>query len=109
MTYEYREPRHMDDPRIAAAVEELIQLTIGRYPDAQIDVSEGDDLDGVYLTATVDIDDPDEVTDLVIERTLRLQVEEQLPVYVVPIRPMSRVMDNRRRRIEAGIRLPSAL
>jgi hypothetical protein len=109
MTSEFPVPRYMDDPRIAAAVDELTQLITSRYPNAQFDVSEGDDPDGVYLTATVDIDDPDEVTDLVIDRTMALQIKEQLPVYVVPIRPISRVMDNRRRRMEAGIRLPSAL
>ena len=109
MTFEHPQPRHMDDPRIVAAVDELTRLITGRYPDAQIDVSEGDDPDGVYLTATIDIDDPDEVTDLVIDRTMALQIKEELPVYVVPIRPISRVMDNRRRRMEDGIRLPSAL
>jgi hypothetical protein len=109
MTPEHHGPRYMDDPRIAAAVDELTQLITSHYPDAQIDVSEGDDPDGVYLTATVNLDDPDEVTDLVINRTMALQVEEQLPVYVVPIRPISRVMENRRRRMEDGIQLPSAL
>jgi hypothetical protein len=109
MTPEYRETRYMDDPRIVAAVDELTQLIFGGFPDAQIDVSEGDDPDGVYLTVTVDIDDPDEVTDLVISRTMALQIEKKLPVYVVPIRPISRVMDDRRRRMEDGIRLPSAL
>lgn len=109
MTPELRGPRDIDDPGIAAAVEELTRLITSRYPNALIDVSEGDDPDGVYLTATVDIDDPDEVTDLVIDRTMALQIEEHLPVYVVPIRPISRVMDNRRRRMEDGIRLPSAL
>jgi hypothetical protein len=109
MTSEYRETRYMDDPRIVAAVDKLTQLISGGFPDAQIDVSEGDDPDGVYLTVTVDIDDPDEVTDLVIDRTMALQIGEELPVYVVPIRPISRVMDNRRRRMESGVRLPSAL
>ena len=109
MTSEYRKTRYLDDPRIIAAVDELTQLVSGGFPDAQIDVSEGDDPDGVYLTVTVDIDDSDEVTDLIIERTMALQIEEELPVYVVPIRPISRVMDNRRRRMESGVRLPSAL
>jgi hypothetical protein len=109
MTSEYRETRYMDDPRIVAAVDELKQRITDGFPDAQIDVSEGDDPDGVYLMATVDIDDPDEVTDLVIDRTMALQIKEELPVYVVPIRPISRVIDNRRRRMEDGVRLPSAL
>ncbi|MGD9891180.1 MAG: hypothetical protein AB7R89_20115 [Dehalococcoidia bacterium] len=109
MTSEYRETRYIDDPRIVAAVDELTQLISGGFPDAQIEVSEGDDPDGVYLTVTVDIDDPDEVTELVVDRTMALQIEEELPVYVIPIRPISRVMETRRRRMEDGIRLPSAL
>ncbi len=103
------ETEHSHDARITQAVEELQALIRSRYPDAQFDVSAGDDPEGVYLTATVDLDDPDEVTDLVIERTMQLQVEEQLPVYVVPIRPLSRVMEARQRRHEAGTPLPSAL
>jgi hypothetical protein len=97
------------DPRIAAAVDEFMALIKSRYADASFDVSTGDDPEGVYVTATVDIDDPDEVTDLVIDRTLQLQIGEHLPVYMVPIRPISRVIDDRRRRLETGVRLPSAL
>ena len=103
------ETEHRHDPRIAEAVAELQALIKSRYPDAHFDVSAGDDPEGVYLTATVDLEDPDEVTDLVIDRTLQLQVEEQLPVYVVPIRPLSRVMEARRRRLETGAPLPSSL
>ena len=104
-----RATEHIADPRIAAAVEELQALIRNRYPDAQFDVSAGEDPEGVYLTATVDLEDPDEVTDLVIDRTMQLQVEEQLPVYVVPIRPLIRVMEARRRRLETGSPLPSSL
>ena len=103
------ETEYSTDPRIAQAVDELQALIRSRYPDAHFDVSTGDDPEGVYLTATVDLEDPDEVTDLVIERTMQLQVEEQLPVYVVPIRPLSRVMEARRRRLETGAPLPSSL
>lgn len=96
------------DPRIVAAVDELTALISKRYPAATFEVSEGEDPDGVYLMATIDIDDPDDVTDLVIDRTLQLQIDEQLPVYVVPIRPISRVMDARRRRLDAAPLLPSS-
>jgi hypothetical protein len=102
-----QETDHRHDARLTAAVEELKTLIAGRYPTAAFDLSQGDDPEGVYLTTTVDIDDPDEVTDLVIDRTMRLQIDEQLPVYVVPIRPISRVMDDRRRRFEHGTPLPS--
>ena len=104
-----REPEHIADPRIAAAVEELQALIRNRYPDAQFDVSAGEDPEGMYLTVTVDLEDPDEVTDFVIDRTLQLQIEEQLPIYVVPIRPLSRVMEARQRRLETGAPLPPAL
>jgi hypothetical protein len=78
--------RYLNNARIAQAVEELTTLILGRYPDADLTVGEGEDPDGVYITVAVDIDDPDEVTDLVIERTLALQIDEQVPVYVIPIR-----------------------
>lgn len=98
----------ISDPRITAAVAELQTLITTRYPDAAFDVSQGDDPDGTYVIATVDIDDPDDVTDLVISRTLSLQVEEGLPIYVVPVRPVGRVTDERRRRIENGDPVPSS-
>ena len=44
-----------------------------------------------HITTTVDLDDPDEVVDLVIERMLELQIDEGLPVYVIPIRTAERV------------------
>jgi hypothetical protein len=81
-----KQRRYVDTPRIAQAVDELISLILGRYPNADLTVSEGEDPDGVYITAMVDIEDPDEVTDFIIERTMTLQIDEQLPVYVIPIR-----------------------
>jgi hypothetical protein len=64
----------------------LISLLLSRYPHADLTVSEGEDPDGVYITAMVDIEDTDEVTDFIIERTMALQIDEQLPIYVIPIR-----------------------
>ena len=95
---------HGHAPR-TAGVEDLKTLIPSRYPDVTFDVSEGDDPEGVYLTVTVAIDDPDEVTDLVIDRTMAFQVEEQLPVYVVPIRPISHVMEARQRRLTSSVPL----
>ena len=37
----------------------------------------------------------EEVTDVVIDRVLQMQVDEGLPVYVVPVRPLSRVIARR--------------
>src|SRR5215216_6030568 len=81
-----------DDPRVQAAVAELQHLIRSRYPTATFVVGEGwDDPEGVYITATVDLDDPDEVVDLIVARLLELQIDEGLPVYVIPIRTPERV------------------
>lgn len=79
------------DPRIDAAVVELQQLILDRYPDATFTVGPGEDPPGVYITATVDVDDLDEVFDVVVERLLDMQVEERLPVYVLVVHPIERV------------------
>ena len=41
-----------------------------------------------YLVTTVDIADTDEVIAVVGDRLVALQVEEGLPVYVTPLRPI---------------------
>ena len=74
------------------AVVELQQLIQARYPDAVFEVGPGgDDPEGTSITAIVDLDDPDEVMDLVIERLLTFQIEELLPIQIVPIRTPERV------------------
>ena len=73
------------------AISELTSLIRSRYPTAAFDVSpDPDDPDLTLLWATVDVDDTDEVLDLVMERALQLQVDEGVPVYVVPIRTPER-------------------
>ena len=49
---------------------------------------EGEDPEGIYLTATVD--DRGEVIDLILERLVDLQVEEGVPIFVVPNRTPER-------------------
>ena len=62
-----------------------------RWPSATFSVSRGNDPVGIYLDTAVDLDDPDEVMDLVIDRLLELQVDEGLPVHVVPLRTPERL------------------
>jgi len=81
---------------MASALSELRAMIQKRYPTAIFTVSYGEDPDGVYLTATVDIDDTDAVVDLVIDRLLTMQVEESLPLYVIPIRPPTPIASLRR-------------
>jgi hypothetical protein len=80
-------------PPMAKAIVELMTIIRECYPDAQFTVTPGiDELESIHLTATVDIDETDDVIDLVIDRLLELQVDEQLPIHVIPLRPIERVI-----------------
>jgi hypothetical protein len=85
-------------PRIQEAVEELKRLIIERFPQAAFVVEEGFDPEGIYLITTVDIADTDEVIDVIGDRLVELQVDEGLPLYVTPLRPIERVMTELRNR-----------
>lgn len=87
----YTEALHAD-PRIQAAIAEFQGMISAQFPGTTFKVSVGDDPVGVYLNAIVDIDDHDEVMDLIIGRLVAVQVEEELPFYVIPIRTLERVL-----------------
>lgn len=93
-----REASNRNDPRIERAVTELQAMIATRYPDASFAVWQGEDPVGTYLTATVDVPDTDDVTDLIIDRLIAMQVEEALPVYVIPVRPIARIQAAQRQR-----------
>jgi hypothetical protein len=84
-------PVHLT-PRTDDAVHELKRLIATRFPQAAFVVEEGFDPEGIYLVTTVDIPDTDEVTALVGDRLVELQVDEGLQVYVTPLRPIERVV-----------------
>ncbi len=101
------------DPRINQALDKLKAFIAQRYPAATFEVAPGEDPDGVYLTATVDVEDTDEGVDTIIDRLLEIQVDQRLPVYVIPIRPLTRVLEDlqqprprSRPRIDWGAVLP---
>jgi hypothetical protein len=73
------------------ALGELQGLIAARFPQASFAVEPGEDPPGIYLVATVDVADTDDVIDVVGDRLLDLQVEEGLTVYVTAIRPVARV------------------
>lgn len=93
-----REEIHHNDPRIERAVAELQAMISARYPEATFVVWQGEDPMGTYLTATVDVPDTDEVTDLIIERLIAMQVEEEISVYVIPVRPIAAIQAAQRQR-----------
>ena len=77
-------------PRAQAALDELQAMIAARYPEATFRVEKGFDPAGINLIATVDVEDTDEVFAVVVDRLIDLQVEEGLPVYVHPRRPLER-------------------
>jgi hypothetical protein len=85
-------------PRIKEAIKELGGLITAHFPQATFVIEEGFDPEGIYLLATVDIADTDEVIAVVGDRLVELQVDEGLPVYVTPLRPIERVIAELRKR-----------
>ena len=85
-------------PRIKEALHELKGLITARFPQAAFVVEEGFDPEGIYLVTTVDIADTDDVIATVGDRLVELQVDEGLPVYVTPLRPIERVVAELRKR-----------
>jgi len=85
------------DPRLAPALDELRAMIKVRYPQATFELSRGtDDPAAVHLIAVVDVVDTDEVVDLVIDRMMELQIEEGLPIFVIPTRPVERALETLR-------------
>jgi len=81
-----------DDPRLQVAAAELRATIAARYPEATFEITRGYDPPGLYLIPTVDVDDTEEVAEVVADRLLALQVDEALPLYVFPVRPLARVL-----------------
>jgi hypothetical protein len=91
------------------AVNELKGTILERFPQASFVVEEGFDPQGVYLVTTVDIADTDEVIDVVGDRLVELQVDEALPIYVTPLRPIQRVIAELQERKHASSLSPLPL
>lgn len=99
------------EPRRQQAVSELTGMIKAHYPTVSFVVAPGiDDELATHITATVDLDDPDEVMDVIIDRLVELQVEEELPISVIPIRTPERVaaLARERRATHTRLALPPA-
>jgi hypothetical protein len=87
-----QEPNEFDEPT-QRAITELRATISQKYPGTVFQVGRAeDDPSSIHITAIVDVDDPDEVGDLVLDRVLELQVDEGIPIHVIPIRTPERVM-----------------
>jgi hypothetical protein len=81
------------DPRMQGAVDEVRAIIRQRYPEASFSVSRGiDEPEQIHLTTAVDIDDPDDVLNLVLDRLLQLEIDEGIPLYLIPIRTPERTL-----------------
>ncbi len=89
------------EPGRQQAVTELTDLIRGKYPGAAFQIEPGiDEPQSTYMTVVVNLDDPDEVMDLIIDHLIELQVEQGIPVSVIPTRTPERValLERRERR-----------
>ena len=79
------------DARTRQAVAELQNAIIARYPTTSFALERSpEDPASIHLLAVADVDDPDEVGDLVVERVVELQVDEGIPLHVIPLRTPER-------------------
>ncbi|HET8524242.1 MAG TPA: hypothetical protein VFL82_13485, partial [Thermomicrobiales bacterium] len=79
------------DSRLAAAIAELQDLIRSHFPTAAFVIGEAEDPEGIYMRVIADVDDTDEVINVFLDRLVDLQVKDQLPLYVVPVRTPARI------------------
>jgi hypothetical protein len=76
----------LKDPKTKSAIDELSEMILESFPGTKMHAEIRDDPLGVYLISEVDLDDPDEVMDLVVDRVVELNVWEGVPIHVIPLR-----------------------
>ena len=85
---------HIDitNPRLLEASTELETLIRKAYSDASFSRVWLDDPEGMHLRVIAPVNDPEEIFNLVCDRLLHFQIEEALPLCLVPVRPVSEVL-----------------
>lgn len=85
--------------RIQHALEELKGMIRAVYPQAQFEISRGhEDPRQIHLLAIVDIENLDAIKDITIDREVDMQLDEHLPIHVIPLWPQERSHDELRKR-----------
>lgn len=88
------EPSWTRRPQVQAAITELQDLIRRRFPEAQFSVElSPEDPDILHLVTMVDIEDADVVLDAVVDRMMEIQIEEELPIFVIPVRSPARAAE----------------
>ena len=78
------------DERMQDAIHVLTHLILQRFPGTTFDIQPGDHSSATFVTAVVDLDDPDDAVDCFIDRLLDLQVDEGIRLHIVPVRSPAR-------------------
>lgn len=82
-------------PGMTRAIEELKRLVQTDYPEATFRVTRSPDDDRtIHLMTEMDLEDTADVLDSVLDRVLELQIDEGLPVHVIPVRPREHILTN---------------
>jgi len=76
----------INEPPMQHAIAEIEALVRSRHPDAVFEVFPSSNVAGVYMRIIVDIDEPDDVTALIIDRVADMQIDDELPLYPVTVR-----------------------
>lgn len=97
------EERLLNEPRMKAAIKELQNLILANYPRATFKMGFGDDPLGIHISATVDVEDTDDVVGLYFDRLNEMQLDEGLPIYLIVIRPIERTTELLRQRKQAAL------
>jgi hypothetical protein len=75
------------DERARRFVDELKGTILTRYPEATFEIAPGNENPtAIHLHAFVDLDDPFDVTDELLDRIVDIQVDEGVPLHVIPHR-----------------------
>lgn len=79
--------------RAQAAIDELKRTILTRHPEATFEVGPGtDNPTAIHLDVYVDLDDPGEVLDEIIDRVVDIQVDEGIPLHVIPFHTPGRAL-----------------
>ena len=95
----YTDPYGTIDNQAVPFVEELQRLILDRHPEATFSVHPGgDNPTAIFLDAYVDLDDPFDLLDELRDRILDIQIEEGIPLHVLPLRSPARKLARQRQR-----------
>lgn len=79
-------------PKMKAAIVDLKATIRQHHPGVVFRIAANpDDPEIVELVAIVDLEDPDQVLDVVIDRQMQIQIHDELPIFVVTERSGERV------------------